>query len=156
MGGLDARYAIDTLGLGRKVASLVTIGTPHRGTPVADIGAPLKVLFNGGGLGALSELTTAHLAAFDRAHPKPRGVLCACVLAEVPRDAPVHPLLAVTRRYLNRGGPNDGLVPVASQRFGRVLWRVGADHWAQIGWSSGFYAPDLYEHVLRALRRRGC
>src|SRR5229473_2491236 len=39
MGGLDARYAISRLGLRDRVASLVTIGTPHQGTPVADLGA---------------------------------------------------------------------------------------------------------------------
>jgi hypothetical protein len=36
MGGLDARYAISVLGLGDRVASLTTIGTPHHGTPLAD------------------------------------------------------------------------------------------------------------------------
>src|SRR5467141_4710144 len=36
MGGLDARYAISRLGLADKVASLVTIGAPHLGTPLAD------------------------------------------------------------------------------------------------------------------------
>jgi triacylglycerol lipase len=36
MGGLDARYAISRLGLDARVASLTTIGTPHRGTPIAD------------------------------------------------------------------------------------------------------------------------
>jgi len=41
MGGLDARYAIARLGLAGKVASLVTVGTPHRGTPVADLTAPI-------------------------------------------------------------------------------------------------------------------
>ena len=32
MGGVDARYAISKLGLDERVASLLTIGTPHRGT----------------------------------------------------------------------------------------------------------------------------
>lgn len=38
MGGLDALYAISKLELAGRVASLTTIGTPHRGTPVADAG----------------------------------------------------------------------------------------------------------------------
>jgi triacylglycerol lipase len=37
MGGLDARHAISTLGFASKVASLTTISTPHRGTPLADL-----------------------------------------------------------------------------------------------------------------------
>ncbi len=36
-GGIDARYAISALGLGDRVAALVTVATPHRGTPVADV-----------------------------------------------------------------------------------------------------------------------
>lgn len=35
-GGLDSRYMISSLGYGDRVALLVTISTPHRGTPVAD------------------------------------------------------------------------------------------------------------------------
>lgn len=35
-GGLDARYAIAKLGYADHVASLTTIGTPHRGTPIGD------------------------------------------------------------------------------------------------------------------------
>ena len=36
MGGLDARHMIVDLGMADKVASLTTIGTPHRGTILAD------------------------------------------------------------------------------------------------------------------------
>ena len=36
MGGLDSRYAISRLGLGDRVLSLTTLGTPHRGTVIAD------------------------------------------------------------------------------------------------------------------------
>lgn len=35
-GGLDARYAITKLGYADHVASLTTMGTPHRGTPIGD------------------------------------------------------------------------------------------------------------------------
>lgn len=37
MGGLDARHMISVLGYGDRVATLITLGTPHRGTPVADL-----------------------------------------------------------------------------------------------------------------------
>ena len=36
MGGLDSRYAISTMGVGDVVASLTTVATPHRGSPLAD------------------------------------------------------------------------------------------------------------------------
>src|SRR4029077_14966661 len=40
MGGLDARFAISRLGLSERVACLVPIGTPHRGTPLVDLPLP--------------------------------------------------------------------------------------------------------------------
>ena len=51
MGGLDARYLISRLGMSRRVLSLTTIGTPHRGTAFADWGVHhfervLKPVFN--------------------------------------------------------------------------------------------------------------
>ncbi|MFL5336103.1 MAG: lipase family alpha/beta hydrolase [Geminicoccaceae bacterium] len=36
MGGLDARYAGSRLDRGRRISHVVTLGTPHRGTPLAD------------------------------------------------------------------------------------------------------------------------
>ena len=36
-GGVDSRRAISALGYDTKVANLITISTPHRGTPLADI-----------------------------------------------------------------------------------------------------------------------
>jgi triacylglycerol esterase/lipase EstA (alpha/beta hydrolase family) len=36
-GGLDIRYLVSSLGYGSVVASITTVGTPHYGTPVADL-----------------------------------------------------------------------------------------------------------------------
>src|SRR5581483_5212037 len=36
-GGLDARYVVSSMHYGDRVAALVTIATPHRGTRVADL-----------------------------------------------------------------------------------------------------------------------
>lgn len=38
MGGLDSRYLLSTLRRGAVVKSLTTLSTPHRGSPLADIG----------------------------------------------------------------------------------------------------------------------
>ena len=35
-GGLDSRYLITSLGYGSRIGGLVTVSTPHRGSPVAD------------------------------------------------------------------------------------------------------------------------
>src|SRR5262252_6205372 len=37
MGGLDSRFLIAKLGLANRVLSLTTIGTPHHGSPIADL-----------------------------------------------------------------------------------------------------------------------
>ncbi len=36
-GGLDARYLVSTMGWGDRVASVTTLATPHRGSPLADM-----------------------------------------------------------------------------------------------------------------------
>ena len=66
------------------------------------------------------------------------------------------PLLWAPQRYLSAcAGPNDGLVPLASQAWGEVLLELEADHFAQIGWSLRFDAAELFEELLRELRARG-
>jgi len=37
MGGLDTRFLISSLGYAAKITSLTTMGTPHRGSPLADL-----------------------------------------------------------------------------------------------------------------------
>jgi triacylglycerol lipase len=165
MGGLDARYAISRLGLAAKVASLTTIGTPHRGTPLADMGTSL--LGDKLGLRRVAEalavgtegfyaLTTARMASFNSDVPDARGVRYASYVAAFQaRGRGLHPLLLPSYLYLARcAGPNDGLVPADSQRWGEVLGSVEADHWAQIGWSSRFDAQAFYASLFDLLRQR--
>jgi triacylglycerol lipase len=166
MGGLDARYAISKLHVARRVASLTTIGTPHRGTPVADAGTYMlgeklgirRILSSVGlGLDAFYNLTTDHMAVFNREVPDARGVRYYSVVARVGKqDNAVHSLLSASHDFLDQhAGPNDGLVPVESQRWGKVLFEIEAGHWAQIGWSSGLDAPAFYEKLLSKLRSQG-
>jgi triacylglycerol lipase len=161
MGGLDARYAISLLGLAGRVASLTTVGTPHHGTPVADAGTalfgPMRKLFAGAGMGAFTDLTSEALVAFNRDVGNARGVQYGCVVASLRNGDAVHPLLQPTKAFLDRQGhASDGVVPAPSQRWGRVVARIHADHWAEIGWSAGLDAPTFYEKLLRKLRARGC
>jgi triacylglycerol lipase len=163
MGGLDARWAIARLGLARKVVSLVTIGTPHLGTPLADLGAGLA---GRGVLGALRragmevagfhDLTSPRIEEFNRAVPDARGVHYASVVGAPARRRDVSPVLVPTFLWLGQSqGGNDGMVPAASQRWGEVLREIGADHFAQVGWSHRFDAPEFYAELLRELRGRG-
>jgi triacylglycerol lipase len=166
MGGLDARYAISKLGLANKVASLTTIGTPHRGTPLADAGSgvlgdklKLRGLLEKLGLDvdAIYDLTTTHMKSFNDEVPDARGVLYGSYAARTQgRSLVLSPLLLPTYLYLSdRVGENDGLVPTSSQPWGELLGRVDADHWAQIGWSATFDAPAFYAGLLKELTGRG-
>jgi triacylglycerol lipase len=166
MGGLDARYAISRFGLAGRVASLTTIGTPHRGTPLADASLVLRDLpllqralrsQLGLDLDALHDLTTAQMAEFNETVPDMHGVLYSsyigCVRGGV-RD--VHTLLAPGFAFLKRRtGDNDGIVPATSQRWGDVVGEVRADHWAQIGWSQGLDVKTFYAAIARVLARAG-
>jgi triacylglycerol lipase len=165
MGGLDARYAISRLGLSKQVASLTTIGTPHQGTPVADIGTGLlgdtfrlkKIAqMLGMPVECFYDLTMSRMAKFNDEVPDARGVSYGSFIATVKGKRRMNPLLLPTYLYLaDRAGENDGLVPAASQKWGEVFGTVEADHWAQIGWSKHFDAPGFYGRLLASLRERG-
>lgn len=159
MGGLDARFAVTHLGLDEHVASLVTIATPHGGTPLADAGARLvrgsRVLSES--LASVLDLTTERMRAFEADTPDVCTVQYASIAVSPGRGSRgVGPWLLPTYRWLRReAGDNDGVVPLASQRRGRVLGHLDADHWSAVGWGS-FDAPSFYERlVLELLAGRG-
>lgn len=154
MGGLDARFALANLGLREHVASLVTVATPHAGTPLADVagrllGASRKLSSR---LASVLDLTTSRLAAFDTEAPDVADVTYACILAS-PRAGlrGVGPLLVPSYAWLKRrAGDNDGVVPVASQVHGRVLGHIDADHWGAVGWGR-FDAVRFYDELATTL-----
>jgi triacylglycerol lipase len=164
LGGLDARYALAHLGLAKRVRSLVTVGTPHRGSPLADlvvrgpIGWAHKVIRAlGVPIEAVEWLTTEALERFNREVPDAPGVRYACVVGGLHRaDASIPLPLVPAHAYLRKvSGLNDGVVPVASQYWGETLAEIEADHFAQIGWRmtlrSSFDALGLYAFVVARL-----
>ncbi|MFQ5479337.1 MAG: esterase/lipase family protein [Candidatus Binatia bacterium] len=166
MGGLDARYALARLGLSRRVASLTTIATPHRGTPIADFGTSIfgeklglrRMLAAAGvDLGAFYDVTTARTLTFNEDVEDAPGVTYGCVVATVDgRKGGLNPLLWPGYNYLSAfAGANDGMVPAKSQVWGDVLAQVEADHLAQVGWSKHFDAMGFFENLMRELRGRG-
>jgi|SRR5882672_10593872 len=154
MGGLDARYAITRLGLASRVACLVTIGCPHFGTPLSNL--PLaRAAARFFGLAALNDLSPRALERFNQEVPDAKEVAYFSVVGST-RFLRTNPLLWPSHLFLSaRAGPNDGIVPAASQRWGKVLHEVEADHWAQVGWSLRFDAVALYERILRDLAALG-
>jgi triacylglycerol lipase len=162
LGGLDARYALAKLGLADRVRSLVTIGTPHRGTPLADLASsdgPLALARRaiaaiGVPLAAVDWLSTAALERFNREVVDVPGVRYACVVGGIGASAAL-PLSAAHAYLKSVAGPNDGLVPVSSQYWGETLAEIDADHFQQIGWRIAvrhtFDALGLYAFVVARL-----
>ena len=165
MGGLDARYAISKLNCSDKVASLTTIGTPHRGSPVADFGDALLrrlgllklVQSLKDPLGAMSSLTTQSLEEFNRTIHDVSGVYYASVICAIDSQIVLpHPLLIPTNHQIEKThGPNDGMVPESSQKWGNALDRICVDHWGEVGWSNHFDANPVYRNILLHLRKKG-
>jgi triacylglycerol lipase len=154
MGGLDARFALANLGLRDHVASLVTVATPHAGTPLADVGSRLLGASNklSSRLASVLDLTTSRLAAFDAEAPDAADVTYGSILAS-PRSGirGVGPLLLPSYAWLKRrSGDNDGVVPVSSQVHGRVLGHIDADHWGAVGWGR-FDAARFYDDLATTL-----
>jgi triacylglycerol lipase len=166
MGGLDARYAIAKLDIADRVVSLTTIGTPHHGTPLADLTTclvgellGLRKMFEllGIDINAFYDMTTQSTDAFNREIADVSGIAYGSFIGVVgKRLSRANPLLVPAYMYLSqRVGANDGLVPASSQHWGEIYGSVEADHWAQIGLSRRFDAPAFYADLLRELRGRG-
>ncbi len=165
LGGLDARYAAARTSVGKQIVAVVTVGTPHLGTPLADIfdgGVlrwPYRVLrFLRFPVGALTWLSTKGAARFNEAIKNVSSVYYGCVICGK-RDplAPMSRLLRPAHWYLARSGPNDGVVPLESQRWGEEIADLEVDHLAQIGWGrgpQGFEAHALYAQIVDTVAKR--
>lgn len=172
-GGLDARFMIAHLGMRDRVASVTTLGTPHRGTVVADLalhntpgalqrlGSRLLAAL-GWDAGVFEDVSVRHMALFNLLTPDDprilyqswggratlfgRGVAGRLTFLFVPTHYAIRPY---------QGG-NDGLVPLSSSRWG--VWRgeVGSDHGGLIGWGfSGFDHVSFYEDIVLELALLG-
>lgn len=157
MGGLDSRHYITHLGGAERVASLTTLGTPHRGSPIADVALeklyrPAHGMANRMGMKSLMARLQASIAATHNLRPEhcaefnERTPDAPCVAyfsygGDPPRKA-VHWVLRIAYDIMHKsetGGPNDGLVTVESAQWG--VWRgtVPADHLSLVNWQ--FFAP---------------
>lgn len=172
-GGIDSRYVVAEAGagMGDRVGGLITIGTPHYGTPFTDIALGL---FPGN-----SELALAFLLNFLGAAQNQQSDAEASLytLSETfmqeefnvlylddPRvkywswtgetclggfgcDDGVDPLLLFSYETLMLvAGPNDGLVPESSAKWGEYLGTVPADHIDEVGQIAGVTSKH-YDHL---------
>lgn len=143
MGGLDSRYLVSRLDMSARVLSLTTLGTPHRGSPFADWGLRrfeslvqgLCNLFDVA-LHGFHDLTTARCRAFNQQVPDAPGVRYFSVAGQWERHWP-HPGWELTHRIVRaQEGPNDGVVSLASARYGESCEVWDADHLSLINWKN--------------------
>lgn len=149
MGGLDVRFMISRLKPDNvEVLSLTTIATPHRGSAFADfcfeeIGPDYLPHFYrffesiGVGTGAFSQLTTKYMQeVFNQSTPDVPGV------KYFSYGATFYPSIwSAFRRSQRvvegREGPNDGLVSVASSKWGTYKGTlVDVSHLDLINWTN--------------------
>lgn len=155
MGGLDARYLISGLNQAARVLTLTTLGTPHRGTAVADVGVhhsrPVMQVLESLGLPvqAFDNLTTDHCRAFNEQVPDAPGVRYFSVAGRYEPSAFTPTPLQLTHGILLKAeGPNDGLVSVASATYGESCQVWEGDHADLINW------PNVVSRTLGHERNR--
>lgn len=182
MGGLDARYLITKLGLHEHVHGLVTVSTPHRGTPIAEvllnqpelvrdwmanvadyIGARALKDGSSDALQAVSELTPEHMQeTFNPSVPDHPSVRYWSYAGQAGKgtDVPLDPFFYVLNSVVYKHeGINDGYVPVQSAKWGTFLGTIDADHARQIGIASSlggdFDSNAFYADIVRMLAKEG-
>jgi triacylglycerol lipase len=155
MGGLDARRMIarQNRAMADRVLTLTTLGTPHHGTPVADVGiavfGPLLqvlVLLNVD-LRGFFDLTTQQATEFNKANPDAPNVRYFSIAGDFTPKPPapffLGDLLKLPHDIIRQqgGGANDGLVPVTSATHGQFLGTWPADHFRLINWATNLLTP---------------
>ncbi|KAI1009299.1 hypothetical protein LB504_003562 [Fusarium proliferatum] len=153
MGGLDARYMLSHLApLPVRVAAVVTVATPHRGSAFADYLLDEEVsplhhylpqlyqTFEKAGLGtaAFSQLTRRYMAEeFNPSTPDQPDVRYFSYGAAVERPALLSPFRHPHAIMTQAEGPNDGLVSVESSHWGTYKGTLlGVSHLDLINWSN--------------------
>jgi triacylglycerol lipase len=170
MGGLDARYLITHLGMADRVASLMTVATPHRGTAVADwfclnfrSRVPLLLTLEAFGINVdgFRDCRTDMCRTFNDRIPDDPRVCYFSYTAAVPSSR-VSPLLRRAWNILTPAeGPNDGLVSMHSAAWGEVLGTLSVDHFAQtpdglfVRPGESFDALNFYSRLIEDLAHRG-
>lgn len=148
MGGLDARYYITHLGGHKKVASLTTLATPHRGSAAARKVSESFSLARR--LPGLRCLVPDAMEAFNQNTPDMPGVVYRSYSAARPIDE----IPWIVRRYarciLDEEGENDGQVSVASAQWGKHVRTLHADHFELIGlnlWLNPLRQRGRFDHL---------
>jgi triacylglycerol lipase len=141
MGGLDARLVASRLDPSRRVSHVLTVGTPHRGSPLAERalrsprwrGRLLRLLDRG----ALLDLTAEGAERLNAAAPDREDVRYLSLAGALPPEVLPSLLRPLAERLAADGAANDGMVTVASAAWGVHAPVVPADHLSLIGTPTG-------------------
>lgn len=184
-GGLDCRYAIAKLGMGKYVASLTTVNTPHRGCLFADYlldkiddkyQRKLTNTYNIAArklgqkdpdlLAALKDLTDRRCNELNAEMPTPEGIYCQSVGSVLTKAAhgqfPMNFSYHLVKHF---DGDNDGLVSESSFRWGehyillRPVTKRGISHGDVADFRRenipGFDVREFYVNLVNGLKNRG-
>lgn len=177
-GGLDARWLISKLGYGKRVKALVTIATPHHGSPVADVALGLapgplvdatNVLIGvlGWSLDGAYEVTVQNMEhVFNRTVLDMPGVTYwsfsgrASPFGVGSANGWLHSPLLATWTFLDADGlASDGMVPEKSAHWGKFQGSVPADHLGEVdqplGYTPQFDAQAFYRTLLQRFHDEG-
>jgi triacylglycerol lipase len=141
MGGLDCRYFIHHLDRDRRARVLATIGTPHRGTPLAnwflETRGPVQWLGRALIRTALAELTVESCERFNRSVPDREDVRYLSYAGVRPIEEVVRVFRPWARLINAKAGVNDSQVPLSSATWGTLNGVLRAGHFELAGWSFG-------------------
>jgi triacylglycerol lipase len=184
-GGLDSRYAISCLGMGKYTASLTTVNTPHYGCNTVSklverlprqslslINKKYESLYtilgdeNPDFLKGLMGLTDIECAALNRQMPDDPQVYYQSVCSKmISGKGAVFPLNIGYRMIKSEEGENDGFVAVESMVWGNFLGVVtpsgkrGISHGDMIDLTrkniEGFDVCEFYVDLVSGLKDRG-
>ncbi|PRP79795.1 hypothetical protein PROFUN_12549 [Planoprotostelium fungivorum] len=158
MAGLDCRYLISMLGGHKWIQSLTTLATPHHGSSVADrftstigVDSLLKVMKAVGiPTEAFYQLSPRWLQTefnpFVLDHPDVLYFSMSGGGGKHP--VPSMSLMRLYYKYMKKvEGPNDGLVSIASAKWGEFLGALELDHMDIINWNPWRNTKYIYRNI---------
>lgn len=184
-GGLDCRYAIDRYGVGKYVASLTTVNSPHRGCEFAeylkeelppDIVKRIESFYNKmwrrfgdhhpDFMAAVTDLTANVCIKRDSEMRPPDGIYCQSIGSVMNGSGggrfPMNFSYVLVKHF---NGENDGLVSEDSFAWGekytllRTDRKIGISHCDMIDLNrkdiDGFDVRDFYVDLVADLKKRG-
>lgn len=147
MGGLVARALAVRHDHDKRIRVVASVCTPHWGSPIADrtlAGESRIPDFVVAFLeDAVSDLSVMSAETFNDATPDRPDVTYLSWAAARPNDEMPFWFKKREAYIFEREGENDGLVSVASARWGTFVEKVRADHIETIGWSPAPADPGI-------------